>query len=83
MLKARADLVFELPEEAWFDLDFMHKDIELALEAARKLGVAVPSATAAEGVLRAALDLGYGRRDIAALFQVLGRLSDDRARSPA
>jgi 3-hydroxyisobutyrate dehydrogenase-like beta-hydroxyacid dehydrogenase len=83
MLKARADLVFDLPEEAWFDVNFMHKDIALALDAARELGVEVASATAADGVLKAALDLGYGQRDIAALFEVLGRLSDDRARSPA
>jgi 3-hydroxyisobutyrate dehydrogenase-like beta-hydroxyacid dehydrogenase len=33
MLKARADLVFDLPEEAWFDVNFMHKDIALALDA--------------------------------------------------
>jgi 3-hydroxyisobutyrate dehydrogenase-like beta-hydroxyacid dehydrogenase len=82
MLKARADLVFDLPEEAWFDVNFMHKDIALALDAARELGVEVPSATAADRVLKAALDLGYGQRDIAALFEVLGRFSDDRARSP-
>jgi 3-hydroxyisobutyrate dehydrogenase-like beta-hydroxyacid dehydrogenase len=71
MLKARADLVFDLPEEAWFDVSLMEKDIALALETARELRVAVPSATAADSVLQVALDLGYGRRDIAALFQVL------------
>jgi 3-hydroxyisobutyrate dehydrogenase-like beta-hydroxyacid dehydrogenase len=83
MLKARADLVFDLPREAWFDLNFMHKDIALALDAARELGVEVPSATAAENVLEFALGLGYGQSDIAALFQVLGQLSKDGARSPA
>jgi 3-hydroxyisobutyrate dehydrogenase-like beta-hydroxyacid dehydrogenase len=52
------------------------------VETARELRVDVPSARAADGVLKAALDLGYGRRDIAALFEVLGRLSTG-ARSPA
>jgi 3-hydroxyisobutyrate dehydrogenase-like beta-hydroxyacid dehydrogenase len=74
MLKARADLVFDLPDEAWFDVSLMQKDIELALETARELGVPVPSATAADKVLKAALDFGYGQRDIAALFKVLGQL---------
>jgi 3-hydroxyisobutyrate dehydrogenase-like beta-hydroxyacid dehydrogenase len=73
MLKARSALVLDLPDEAWFDISFMHKDIALALETARELGVALPSATAADGALNAALELGYGRRDIAALFTVLGQ----------
>src|SRR5581483_3736741 len=30
MLKARAPLVLDLPEEAWFDVRLMHKDIDLA-----------------------------------------------------
>ena len=83
MLKARADLVFDLPDEAWFDVSLMQKDVELALETARELRVAVPSATAADGVLKVALGLGYGRRDIAALFEVLGQLTGDQARPPA
>jgi 3-hydroxyisobutyrate dehydrogenase-like beta-hydroxyacid dehydrogenase len=60
MLKARADLIFDLPHEAWFDVNFMQKDIALALETARELGVEVPSATAAENILEFALGLGYG-----------------------
>jgi 3-hydroxyisobutyrate dehydrogenase-like beta-hydroxyacid dehydrogenase len=83
MLKARADLVFDLPDEAWFDVSLMQKDVELALETARELRVAVPSATAADGVLKVALGLGYGRRDIAALFEVLGQLTGDQVRPPA
>jgi 3-hydroxyisobutyrate dehydrogenase len=81
MLKARADLVFDLPDEAWFDVSLMQKDIALALETARELRVAVPSATAADRVLKVALGFGYGRRDIAALFKVLGQLTGDRVRS--
>jgi 3-hydroxyisobutyrate dehydrogenase-like beta-hydroxyacid dehydrogenase len=83
MLKARSDLVFDLPDEAWFDVSFMEKDIALALETARELQVAVPSASVADRVLKVALDMGYGQRDIAALFQVLGQLTGDQARSLA
>jgi 3-hydroxyisobutyrate dehydrogenase-like beta-hydroxyacid dehydrogenase len=73
MLKARAPFVLDLPEEAWFDVDLLHKDIRLALETARELDVPAPSASVADEVLSAATELGYGHRDIAALFQVLAR----------
>jgi 3-hydroxyisobutyrate dehydrogenase-like beta-hydroxyacid dehydrogenase len=80
MLKARADLVFDLPDEAWFDVSLMQKDVRLALDTASELGVAVPSATAADRMLKVAFDLGYGRRDIAALYKVLGELTGERVR---
>src|SRR5438105_3337687 len=48
MLKARAGLVLDLPDEAWFTVDFMQKDIVLALEAARELRIPLPSAAAAD-----------------------------------
>lgn len=35
MLKARVPLVLDHPEETWFDVSLMHKDIRLALAAAR------------------------------------------------
>jgi 3-hydroxyisobutyrate dehydrogenase-like beta-hydroxyacid dehydrogenase len=71
MLKARAALVLELPEEAWFDVSLMQKDIRLALESGGELGVPLPSAAVADDVLSLARTLGYEHRDIAALFRVL------------
>ena len=77
MLKARADLVLDLPDEAWFDVGLMQKDIVLALDAARQLSVPLPSAAAADEMLTVARALGYERRDIAALFEVLAHLAPD------
>jgi 3-hydroxyisobutyrate dehydrogenase-like beta-hydroxyacid dehydrogenase len=77
MLKARADLVFDLPEEAWFDVRLMQKDIVLALDAARELHVPLPSAAAADELLTVARALGYERRDLASLFEVLAQLAGD------
>jgi 3-hydroxyisobutyrate dehydrogenase-like beta-hydroxyacid dehydrogenase len=54
----------------------MYKDIRLALEAARAGEIPLPAATTADAVLSRAEQLGYGHRDIAGLFQVLGRLAD-------
>lgn len=71
MLRTRAPLVLDLPEQAWFDVQLMHKDIRLALDAARESHVPLPSAAVADSMLSWAGELGYAHRDIAALFQVL------------
>jgi 3-hydroxyisobutyrate dehydrogenase-like beta-hydroxyacid dehydrogenase len=71
MLKARADLVLDLPDEAWFDVRLMQKDVKLALDTGRELHVPLPSAAAADELLTLARAMGYERRDIAALFEVL------------
>jgi 3-hydroxyisobutyrate dehydrogenase-like beta-hydroxyacid dehydrogenase len=71
MLRARAALVLDLPDEAWFDVALMQKDIRLALQSAGELGVALPSTAAADEVLSLARTLGYEHRDIASLFRVL------------
>jgi 3-hydroxyisobutyrate dehydrogenase-like beta-hydroxyacid dehydrogenase len=71
MLRARASIILEPPGDAWFDLGFMHKDIELALDAARHLEIPLPTAERVDEVLERALALGYERRDLAALFQAL------------
>jgi 3-hydroxyisobutyrate dehydrogenase-like beta-hydroxyacid dehydrogenase len=79
MLKARAPIVLDLPDDAWFDIGLMHKDIELARDAARELHVSLPTADVANQVLGRAGELGYERRDIAALFEVLERTSGRQA----
>ncbi len=79
MLRARASIILDPPEEAWFDLGFMHKDIELALATARELRIPLPTAERADEVLERAQALGYERRDLAALFQALEQIaSGDR-----
>jgi 3-hydroxyisobutyrate dehydrogenase-like beta-hydroxyacid dehydrogenase len=74
MLKARAPLIRDLPAEPWFDVQMMQKDIRLALEASRTLDVPMPTAAVADELLTAARALGYSRRDIAALFDVLAQM---------
>jgi 3-hydroxyisobutyrate dehydrogenase-like beta-hydroxyacid dehydrogenase len=73
MLRARAPFVLDLPDDAWFDVRLMRKDLGLALEAARALAVPVPAAATTAELLTWAGELGYGRRDIAALFEVLAQ----------
>jgi 3-hydroxyisobutyrate dehydrogenase-like beta-hydroxyacid dehydrogenase len=76
MLKARADLLLKLPDEAWFNIELMQKDVALALEAGRRLPVSLPSAATADQMLTVARAMGYGERDLAGLFEVLARVSD-------
>lgn len=65
-----------------FDLAFMHKDIELALGAAREVQAPLPTAERADEVIERAVAMGHERRDLAYLFQVLEQISDgDRARA--
>ncbi len=72
MLKARVPLVLDRPEETWFDVSLMHKDIRLARQAGDELAATLPSATVADEILGRAEELGYAHRDIAGLYQVLG-----------
>jgi 3-hydroxyisobutyrate dehydrogenase-like beta-hydroxyacid dehydrogenase len=83
MLKARGPLILDLPDEAWFDVRLMQKDIVLALDTGRELRVPLPTAATADELLTVARALGYERRDLAALFEVLGRLAGDPAGSRA
>jgi 3-hydroxyisobutyrate dehydrogenase-like beta-hydroxyacid dehydrogenase len=79
MLKARSGLVLDLPDEAWFDVRLMQKDLVLALDTGRQLRVPMPSAATADELLTVARGLGYERRDVAALFEVLARLAGEPA----
>ena len=83
MLQARAALVLDLPDDAWFDMSFMQKDIVLALDTARQLRVPLPSAATADEMLTLARALGYEQRDIAAFHEVLDRLTSDSLQSAA
>ena len=81
MLKGRAPLVFDLPDEAWFALGLMQKDVELARDVGRGLGVPLPTADRADEILGLARTLGYEGRDLAAVFQVLERMTDARRKA--
>ena len=78
MLRARGPLVLDRPDEAWFDIELMAKDVDLALEQGRAQHVPLPSTTIASELLRTARTLGYGDKDIVAVFDVLRQLPERR-----
>jgi 3-hydroxyisobutyrate dehydrogenase-like beta-hydroxyacid dehydrogenase len=78
LLRGRAHLVIDPPEHAWFDIAMMQKDLVLALDTARHLGVPLPTTSAANDLLTLARTLGYERRDVASTREVLAELADGR-----
>ena len=75
MIKYRGPFVLELPEEAWFNVNMMQKDMLLALELGRKLDVPMPSTAVANEFLTAARSMGLVEQDFAVLYDVLARMS--------
>jgi 3-hydroxyisobutyrate dehydrogenase-like beta-hydroxyacid dehydrogenase len=74
MVKYRGPFVIKLPDEAWFNVDMMQKDMLLALELGRKLDVPLPSTAVANEFLTAARGIGLQREDFAVVFDVLAKL---------
>ena len=77
MLKARVPLLLDLPDDAWFSIRLMRKDISLALAQARRLAVATPAATTASWVFAQADALDLAERDIAAIHNILDEMSSE------
>jgi len=75
MLKYRGPFVLRMPEEAWFDVPMMQKDLDLALELGHQVGVPLPTTALTQSMLTAARALGLGEHDFAVIFDVLARLS--------
>lgn len=76
-VRARGPLVLDLPEQAWFDVALMQKDIRLALDTGTFLDTPLPVAQTTDRMLARARELGYEHRDIAAFFEVLAKTAPD------
>jgi 3-hydroxyisobutyrate dehydrogenase-like beta-hydroxyacid dehydrogenase len=75
MVKYRGPFVLEMPKEAWFDVNMMQKDLQLALEMGRQLDVPLPTTATTNEYLTAARGLGLAEKDFATLFEVLACLA--------
>jgi len=75
MVIYRGPMVLGLPDEAWFDMKMMQKDMSLALEMGRRLAVPLPTTAVANEFLTAARGSGLEKKDFAALFHLLAQLS--------
>ncbi len=75
MVKYRGPFVLEMPAEAWFDVNMMQKDMNLALELGRQVDVPLPTTSTTNEFLTAARGMGLAEQDFAVVFQVLARLA--------
>ncbi len=75
MVKYRGPFVLDLPEEAWFDVNMMQKDLLLALEMGRELDVPLPTTAVTNELLTAARGMGLAAKDFAVVFEVLAGLA--------
>jgi len=75
MVQYRGPFVLKLPEEAWFNVNMMQKDMLLALELGRQVDVPMPTTAVANEFLTAARGMGLVEEDFAVVFDVLAHLS--------
>ena len=75
MIKYRGPFVLRMPEEAWFDVNMMQKDMMLALDMGRSLDVPLPTTAVCNELLTAARGMGFAKQDFAVVFEVLARMS--------
>jgi 3-hydroxyisobutyrate dehydrogenase-like beta-hydroxyacid dehydrogenase len=75
MIQYRGPFVLTMPEEAWFNVNMMQKDMLLALELGRKVDVPLPTTSVTNEFLTAARAMGWKEQDFAVVFNVLAEMS--------
>jgi 3-hydroxyisobutyrate dehydrogenase len=75
MVQYRGPFVLKQPDEAWFNVNMMQKDMLLALEMGRQLDVPLPTTAVTNEFLTAARGMGMVEKDFAVMFNVLARMS--------
>jgi len=75
MVQYRGPFVLNMPEEAWFNVNLMQKDMQLALELGRQVDVPLPTTAIVNELLTTARGMGLAEKDFAILFEVLARMS--------
>jgi 3-hydroxyisobutyrate dehydrogenase-like beta-hydroxyacid dehydrogenase len=74
-LQYRAPFILDAPDEVWFNVNMMQKDMLLALEMGRELNVPLPTVAVSNEYLTAARALGLEGHDFYITFQVLAKLA--------
>ena len=75
MVQYRGPFVLKLPDESWFDVNLMQKDLLLALEMGRRLDVPLPTTAVTNEFLTAARGMGLEKYDFAVVFKVLAQMA--------
>jgi 3-hydroxyisobutyrate dehydrogenase-like beta-hydroxyacid dehydrogenase len=74
-LQYRAPFITHAPDEVWFNVNMMQKDMLLALEMGRELNVPLPTVAVSNEFLTAARAQGLESHDFYITFQVLAKMA--------
>jgi 3-hydroxyisobutyrate dehydrogenase-like beta-hydroxyacid dehydrogenase len=74
-LKYRTPFVLNMPDEAWFNVNMMQKDMLLALEMGRELDVPMPTTALSNEFLTAARAMGLADKDFFIVYKVLAKMA--------
>jgi 3-hydroxyisobutyrate dehydrogenase-like beta-hydroxyacid dehydrogenase len=74
-LKYRAPFILDAPDEVWFNVNMMQKDMLLALEMGRQLDVPLPTVAISNEYLTAARAMGLAEHDFYIVFQALAKMA--------
>ena len=75
MVIYRGPFVLQMPDEAWFNVNMMQKDMMLAMELGRQVDVPLPTTSVANEFLTAARAMGLVEEDFATIFKVLAHMA--------
>jgi 3-hydroxyisobutyrate dehydrogenase-like beta-hydroxyacid dehydrogenase len=75
MVQYRGPFVLDMPQEAWFNVNMMQKDMLLALELGRQVDVPLPTTSICNEFLTTARAMNLQERDFAIVFEVLARMA--------
>jgi 3-hydroxyisobutyrate dehydrogenase-like beta-hydroxyacid dehydrogenase len=78
MVVSRGPFVLQMPEEAWFNVNMMQKDMMLALELGRQVDVPLPTTAVTNEFLTTARAMGLVEEDFATIFKVLANMAGVR-----
>ncbi|HEX9035453.1 MAG TPA: NAD(P)-dependent oxidoreductase [Ktedonobacterales bacterium] len=74
-LQYRAPFITQAPDEVWFNVNMMQKDMLLALEMGRQLNVPMPTTAVSNEYLTSARAMGLVDHDFYIVFQVLAKMA--------
>lgn len=74
-LKYRTPFILNEPDEAWFNVNMMQKDLLLALDMGRQFDVPLPTVAVSNEFLTAARAMGLAEHDFFIVYRVLAKLA--------
>ena len=76
LLQTRGRFILDMPDDVWFNIDMMQKDVQLVLGLGRETATPLPLAGATNELLTMARAHNLGQLDIANLYRAMRNMAD-------